>query len=688
MKIPMPAGQEVPVTAQPIAPRLNGAALAQPYAEASSGLQHLARTEAIVARQEEHQQAVLEATKTMGQARVDGTQMLIDAQQNAPAGAQDFTKGFLDSWDEKSKEILDGASENARPFVAQHLAVLRSELANHALAFEGQQIVAKKKSDLEDALTLHANAVRTDPTQFETALGEVTAALDGSGLSGDNYDKAVKHIHGTMGASLVDGWIDRDPTKARELLDGGTLDTYLAPAVKNQLVDRAQAKIDKTEREAQALLRGDVKAKYEDEIAAIRDRGYGLGLLTPGMIQKAYPEDAPELIKNLDTERQFYNARQSVAFTSPDEDEALLKRYMPEGSGYADQVKRREILAKAMNEKYKALGKDPVGYIASVSKPVQAAFDAASADPSKLPAALALSDQAQARLGVPDYARRILSDSQAQDLVGKASSGPPDQVASLFQGLATSYGAYWPRAYEDLVRAKLPPSYQVLATIDNPAARTQLVEATRAGGKALRDTIGTENATAVDKTVDDALSPFTRTLSAAPNGAQLGDAWKKATQLLAYRYVNMGATPDDAVTRAARDIALDRYDFAESGGYNARAPKGTLDQVENFATRTLAALKPEDIEVPPRAEGEVDLTDDQRAAAYFRDGVKNGAQWVTSPRDDGWILLDAARQPVTRKDGSVVAITFKDALDAGITNRQEGMFERDPSGRLIRRGSE
>ena len=603
---------QVEVQARPIAPQASPEPGAAPY----QGAEHLNYVEYFAARKMAEQAAqsnALAVGKTLSQARLDQTKALFAAQQSAPAGAPGFTDQYLKQFDDYSQTAVKNAPEDQQPLLQDHLGQLRTELADRAMMFEAHADLAKRQSDLSDAVTTQANAVRTDPTQFDSARQAALASVGSAGLPADQAQTATRHVNDMMAMAAVEGWQDRDPAKAKTLLNSGQLDNFLAPNTKNVLLDRANALAERQQKQAQAALQSTVKDQYADEVSAIRDRGYGLGILTPARLKAAFPDQATNLIQNLDTERQFYNARQQIALSSPEQDKDILAQYQPEGANYAAQAQRRDLLEKAINQKWNAVQKDPAAYVLQASPALQQAWQDASADPAKLPAALSLSSSLQSQLGVPQDMQRVMPANYAASQAADIATLPPDQAAAKISTMATQYGPQWNKAFSELTQAHLPAAYQVLATVDGPA-RTALVEALKAGPKQLADLAG-PSADAIKKGMPQIVGPFLRTVTAAPNGAPIADAWQNATQALAYRYAGQGMDPDDAINRAYDDLIGSRYDIANAPGYNARAPKGTLPQVEAYADNLLANLKPADIMAPPRGSGEIPYPTSPRALA-------------------------------------------------------------------------
>ena len=672
MKLPGPLGQQVELRAQPDQARLSPGQQGARYETAIAGGERIATMAGRALALENEHRAVIQSTKAIAQARNDLTAKLLEAQKQAPPGAAGFAGTFSKTVQDYSDQLLKDP-QNSDPMVqrylTQRMAALSGELGEHALAFEAQSDLAKRQDDLQQTVNLQANTIRTDASQYEGALGEALGAVRASGLPASKLPAAEAHVRDTLSTAYIQGLNENNPALAKKELDSGRFDAAFALGRKDQLLkenqqqqDRLQAQADKAQREQQAAFRARVDGMYADEQSSIRDRGTGLGQLTPAMIRASRPDDpdgAQLMIDRLDRDKAAYNTMTSHALTPLEADKAALAAAQPQGADYADQQQNRDNLQHALNAKWAAIEKDPASYVANASPQLQAAWQAASSDPSKIRDAVALSDNLQAGLGLAPEQRRLFPEEMAKQQAAKITALPPDQAAATLTQMASVYQNRFPQA---LAEMKLPPAYQVLATSDGPG-RNALVEALKQGPKSLDDLAG-DNSTAIKKALPGAMGDFLKTITAAPNGGPIADAWQNAVQMTALRYATQGADPATAVKTAYANLIASHYDLASAPGYNARAPKGTLPQVEAYADNLLGTLKPGDVAPPPRAAGETPLTDAQRQEAYFRDGVQSGAQWVTSPADDGWLLLDAARRPVTRGDGSPVSFSFSQAMQA------------------------
>lgn len=440
---------------------------------------------------------------------------------------------------------------------------------------------------------------------------------------------------------------------------------YLPADKREILIEHARngIKMEETAR------RADVQLRYQNALADIKYNGNS-AVVSPEEIRSAYRDDplkAEALIKNLRDEKAFYGAREAVKSTSPQEDELLLKTWTPQGDTAALTAPRYEALQAGIMAKHMALRSDPGGYAIGSSPALQAAFSAAATDASKLPAALELSDQTQARLGVPSFDRRLLGKSLAESTVRQVMDLKGEKMADAMQGLATQYGRYWPQVFRELKAHKLPDDLETLATVDSPVARVRLAHvltAEREAQGALRHAVG-EKAKDIDDAVDEELRSFALSMATAPNGGPIAHRYNRAARLLAYQAAGKGTFTPEQVAKSAAAFITSRYDFGDSGPAKVRAPKGRLGDAEEYSLNLIADLKPEDIQAPPARPGET-LTIQQRESAYAQ-AARRGF-WITNENDDGWVLMDPAGQPVMKRDGTSFGFKFKDVNLLGRTS--------------------
>lgn len=623
--------------------------------------ENLAQAEARVRISQEHQ-AATEGTRQLAQLRLDWTRRALQMEQEAPAGAPDFTDRFEAAFDADIAARAKAMPDSVRAYLEPRLADFKSQLVSGAMVFEAKSRVAKRRTDLGAIADLGANTVRGDAAQFAPAWGDFKSALDASGLPEQERAALALDARDRFARSLIEGMAERDPAAALAELESGRFDSWLSPETRQTLAGTVRAGLDREERarkEELAEARADLSLRFADAVASVRFTG-GQNLVTEKEIRGAYadaPEHATRMIRSLRAEQGTYAATQRLALATPAEANAILDRAKPRGAGAAQAAEGYAHLVAAYNRRQGAIAQDPAAYVLSNSPALQARLTDAGDDAAKLRGYFARQDELQAQIGVPAHARRLLPADEAKARVARLTGGGPEQAADMMQGMAQAYGpSYWPRIYGELVAAKLPDSYIALATTDDPAARRSLATAMKTGEQGLKAALPKGDAKTVDEEVAAQLGDFRSTVAAAPDGVTVGNRYAGAARLLAYHYVTQGMRPSEAASRAADEVVNGRYDFALGDGYNARAPRGLGADVEAAADATMQALKPGDLGDP--GGGMKGMTPEQRQAAYLR-SVRRGT-WITNETDDGWVLLDELGQPVLRADGSPVDLAFKD----------------------------
>jgi hypothetical protein len=593
-----------------------------------------------------------------------------------------FMSDFRSFLDGKRDEILGPLQGKVSPEAYERIRArigTQSQAMSDAAGRVQLDAVEKKAlGQIDDRINTWSAQASRDPAFLDTFLGMADEGLaDYSGALRPDQEKAARDkARSSIIVNAFSGLVGQKKfADAEKILGDDRFNEDIKPETRRSMM----TVLDNGRKVAQSELRADVKLQLEDEVASIRETGAGIGL-SRDRIVAAYGDKAPRILKALDDEKTFYQQRTSIALNSPDEDAALLRSLQPSGDGFKVEAERRDLAIKAITQKYAALEKDPVAYVMSSSDDVRDAYAKAQNDPAALRRAVAMSESAQEHLGVPEHLRRALSDDQAKSMVATITKVAPETAADAIQSLATQYGdQLWPQVYRDLVKAKLPPEYSVLATTDNPVARKSLAEALKVEANdkgALRRGLAKPDAQSVDDSVADGMEAFRSSLAYAPNGAEIADRYQKSASLLAYRYAaTMG--PADAARRAVSDLIGDKYDFVQDDSHNARVPRGQGAIVEGAADQILGSLKADDL---PDPGGGPDLSPERRKEIALS-AARRGT-WVTNETDDGWLLLDVNQQPVLKKDGSRVTFKFADAPSYRSTS-DSGYISDPNTGQLI-----
>jgi hypothetical protein len=282
----------------------------------------------------------------------------------------------------------------------------------------------------------------------------------------------------------------------------------------------------------------------------------------------------------------------------------------------------------------------------------------------------------QARLGVPEEARTILPDTAASQAVKRITSFDPvkEKPGEVMSQIAQSYGSYWPQVFKELAKAKLPATYQVLASMDHP--KQQVVAshlsdaislmAEKGGFSILKKSIPDDVQKEIDKSLDDNLSDFRESVRYQREGMELYGRVRDSAQALAYYYGFQGKSASESASAAIDGILNTKWDIKTidgsmlNAGSMVRVPKGEAGIIERAAYVVKQALKPDDFGPIPHRR---DILPEDAKREWVA-AIKEGG-WVNNEDDDGIVLQglfhDGARHVVRRKDGSRIEVKFSDA---------------------------
>lgn len=154
-------------------------------------------TDAAQKRQDEAARAW--AIDAVSRARLDWTGRLQEMQAGADLGAPEFTKRFVDDFDEYSTEALKAAPNDvARKYFGERLADIRTSLGEKAITFEAAARVDYRDTKFNTAIDNAQKTVAMDAGQFDVVLSETLAVIDSSALPpkarADMHQKAIENI--------------------------------------------------------------------------------------------------------------------------------------------------------------------------------------------------------------------------------------------------------------------------------------------------------------------------------------------------------------------------------------------------------------------------------------------------------------------------------------------------------------
>lgn len=392
------------------------------------------------------------------------------------------------------------------------------------------------------------------------------------------------------------------------------------------------------------------------------------------------PDQAQRTLDSLAISRTAGDAFRAVAYASPAEEAAMRANLAPQsGQDVALAGQREQMLGHfdaAVARKRKALRDDPAGFAAGAPELAPLIQAARENDPAAVQALARNMLAVQQRLGVPEYARRVLPDAQLAGMVNQLASTDPAKadMGAVLAAQQQTFGPLWPQVAGELVRhGSLAPAWQAMISMP-PEHRADLqralvVQAQKGGKERLREEAGAE-AKNVAPALNDAMAPFRAVSRYSQGGLEFSNAIRDATETLALYRAFQGQSASAAVESAFKDIIGRRWDFAGDDGHGTfggsptmLVPKGMAAKVEAATAGVQDQLQPGDLAALPGSTGSQAERLAQTLAAAKR-GI-----WVTNPDASGAILLargiGGQVLDLRRADGSPIEIRY-DALPAAI----------------------
>lgn len=667
--------------------------LAESVSRAALGLDAEERREDAEAKARQDKNDRLAARADMARLRANRAGRLQEQAREIAPGGDGFMEAVIADFD-KSVEAFGhtierdpngGVQISFGPDVSQARAEvleleylnIRADLAERSAAIQAVEKQRFRVQNLEDTIELHANLLRSDAEGLGERIEDVKAAIHAAGFNPETTARLAGEAEDRLARSAIEGLNERTPGAALALLESGDLDGYLKPASMDVLrgenssaLRREQAEAERIAREERATMQADVRLRYQDAVAQIRNEGRS-SLVSETDIRAAFePAEADILVRELQAERDQYAARTEIALAPPERVAEILSGARPEGEGYAVEAERFDLLVKAARDRQTALAKDPAAYSMASSPEVRRAFADAGDDPEALRAAYETRMEVQRSLGV----RRptVLAAGEAAALAGHISSAAPQERARAADSAMSQFGdpdgPLWRSAFGELVGAGLDPHTHVLMAVrGNPRVEAVVANVIEIGRTELRR--GVPDADVVFEGVDGAIADFV-------NAAALGDpsggrtvqinGIVTAAQDVALHYRRQGLDATAAAEKAVRDVVTEQN--AVVGTYYVPTtldgetiePSRVSWALERAQTR--AALEEFGIAAfESRVPG---LSEESRRSAAIRAAVNYGF-WVTEGDGRGAVLMvpqaDGGDVPVLNGAGEPYRVDFREA---------------------------
>lgn len=268
---------------QPSAPSLGGGV-------ASLG-EGLGRFADVLARQKD-QDAAADVSLKLATAQSEWSAHLLERQQKAHAGAEEFTPTLLKDFDEYvAKTVPTAKTATARDFLQQRLTAFRGQLGEEAMRFEAGARLTDRREKFQAAAEQTASAAELDPSKYQTRLAEQLSILDTLDVPAAEKTQWKRDTTDLVTSRAAVGTARRDPEMALKRLtapdEGDSLFRSLTPKARDMVLQEieSQQRIRNAQEDRDYRDRERAERDMQDSYAKQGDKLFAEGKLTPAWIE-------------------------------------------------------------------------------------------------------------------------------------------------------------------------------------------------------------------------------------------------------------------------------------------------------------------------------------------------------------------------------------------------------------------
>lgn len=632
------------------------------------------------------------SAEQLGNARLHWTQQQIDREQNAPAGAKDYTGTLTKDFDSYADNLLMSApNEEARGYLRERLTAMKTDIVGRGMQFEARSRLNDRVDKIGKGIDQSRIAVDLDPSQFQSALAENIATLDALDIPEQSKvklrDKAVQDISFAAVSSRLRSQPQQVLAQLKSENGGGAADVAMLNADNRiQLRNAAEAEMKRREaeaRQAAAISRAEMGFRVQDATAAYMQ---GLQFDNPpsaGELRAAYgPERGQQVFESMSKAQQYGVGVKEYATLPISERSKFLNERAPAVAGvategFADDAKLFGKMLSDVQDLDKQLVKDGAGYTIKYAPEVSTAWQAVMAadDPNTAQAAYQAYAEAvkgeQARLGVPQPT--VIPASYAAHIAAAfkdpANAGP--RQIQMIEEMKNNWGQHFPDVFKQ-VAGQLPDSVKIIGSGVDRDTATLLSGIAPVKTEELKKPLPSADVNLMNGSLQEALSNFGRTFASQAGG--------QATYASIYNEAYRGALAQMAQGKSASDAAEDmakRLTANYQIDGSLRVPnRYDIDSVQAGVQSVISSIKASDLSLS-EVKGVGGEFTDERAQAIMQNAT------VIANKDETGVYLMHNGAAILGKDGRPLEYTFEELIGAGAAKKKTKDTTR---ARLIEQG--
>ena len=189
------------------------------------------------------QKEAVEASKIMSKARSDWSIRMNEMQQQAGLDYEGFSEKVNQGLQDYENEIINSVPYSQREKFSADFSGLKYDMLNKAGAYEVTASAEKIKLDVEDINNNYANAILSDPSQYETSVEAISDMIDSLPIADSVKTGLKKESISSLAVSQINALTNINPDYLLSMLKGGHYDTVIDPKQKYAAMNQATNKI-------------------------------------------------------------------------------------------------------------------------------------------------------------------------------------------------------------------------------------------------------------------------------------------------------------------------------------------------------------------------------------------------------------------------------------------------------------
>ena len=252
------------------------------------------------------QKEAVEASKILSKARSDWSIRMNEMQQQAGLDYEGFSEKVNQGLQDYENEIINSVPYSQREKFSADFSGLKYDMLNKAGAYEVTASAEKIKLDVEEINNNYANAILSDPSQYETSVEAISDMIDSLPIAESVKKGLKKESISSLAVSQINALTNINPEYLLSMLKGGHYDTLIDPKQKSAAMNQAMNKIKSNKLEVEKRQKDIINETFRNDFLLINEGVTDIDLekMISNPVYKNDPEKILKLKKAFNTYRK------------------------------------------------------------------------------------------------------------------------------------------------------------------------------------------------------------------------------------------------------------------------------------------------------------------------------------------------------------------------------------------------